>query len=73
MDYHERIVYDPVICSGQPVIRGTRVLVRIKLDENAGGNAGGNAGENERADLTTLTERRGFVAPVVRLSQLGDR
>lgn len=24
-------------------------------------------------DLTTRTERRGFVAPVVRLSQLGNR
>ncbi len=31
MDYHDRIVRDPAICGGQPVIRGTRVLVRIIL------------------------------------------
>lgn len=31
MDYHDRIVSDPAICGGQPVIRGTRVLVRIIL------------------------------------------
>lgn len=31
MDYHDRIVRDPSICGGQPVIRGTRVLVRVIL------------------------------------------
>ena len=31
MNYHDRIVRDPAICGGQPVIRGTRVLVRIIL------------------------------------------
>ncbi len=31
MDYHERIVSDPAICGGQPVLRGTRVLVRVIL------------------------------------------
>lgn len=31
MDYHDRIVRDPAICGGQPVIRGTRVLVRVIL------------------------------------------
>ena len=31
MDYHDRIVRDPAICAGQPVIRGTRVLVRVIL------------------------------------------
>lgn len=31
MDYHDRIVRDPAICDGQPVIRGTRVLVRVIL------------------------------------------
>jgi uncharacterized protein (DUF433 family) len=31
MTYHDRIVRDPAICGGQPVIRGTRVLVRVIL------------------------------------------
>jgi uncharacterized protein (DUF433 family) len=31
LDYHERIIRDPAICGGQPVIRGTRVLVRVIL------------------------------------------
>lgn len=31
MDHHDRIVRDPAICGGQPVIRGTRVLVRVIL------------------------------------------
>lgn len=28
---HERILRDPNVCGGQPVIRGTRVLVRAVL------------------------------------------
>jgi uncharacterized protein (DUF433 family) len=31
MDYHGRIVANPDICGSQPVIRGTRVLVRVIL------------------------------------------
>jgi uncharacterized protein (DUF433 family) len=31
MDHHDRIVRDPAICGGQPVIRSTRVLVRVIL------------------------------------------
>jgi uncharacterized protein (DUF433 family) len=31
MTYQERIVRDPQICGGQPVIKGTRVLVRVVL------------------------------------------
>lgn len=31
MTYLERIVRDPAICAGQPVIRGTHVLVRVVL------------------------------------------
>jgi uncharacterized protein (DUF433 family) len=31
MDYHDRIVRDPAICDGQPVVLGTRVLVRVLL------------------------------------------
>jgi uncharacterized protein (DUF433 family) len=31
MIYQDRIVRDPAICGGQPVIRGTRVLVRVIL------------------------------------------
>ncbi len=29
--YPDRIVRDPAVCSGQPVVRGTRVLVRVVL------------------------------------------
>ncbi len=31
MTYQEKIVRDPAICGGQPVIKGTRVLVRVIL------------------------------------------
>jgi uncharacterized protein (DUF433 family) len=31
MTHHDRIVRDPAVCGGQPVIRGTRVLVRVIL------------------------------------------
>jgi uncharacterized protein (DUF433 family) len=31
MTYQDRIVRDPAICGGQPVVRGTRVLVRVLL------------------------------------------
>jgi uncharacterized protein (DUF433 family) len=31
MTYQDRIVTDPAICGGQPVVRGTRVLVRTVL------------------------------------------
>jgi len=31
MTFQDRIVRDPAICGGQPVIRGTRVLVRVIL------------------------------------------
>jgi uncharacterized protein (DUF433 family) len=29
--YVDRIVRDPAICAGQPVVRGTRVLIRVVL------------------------------------------
>lgn len=31
MEYLDHIIRDPAICGGQPVIRGTRVLVRVIL------------------------------------------
>lgn len=37
MTYQERIVRDRAICGGQPVIRGTRVLVRTVLSYLAQG------------------------------------
>lgn len=39
MDYHDRIVRDPAICGGQPVLRGTRVLVRVILGYLAHGES----------------------------------
>ena len=31
MTYQDHIVRDPAICNGQPVVRGTRVLIRVIL------------------------------------------
>ena len=31
MDYHKRIVRNPKVCGGDPVIKGTRVTVRTIL------------------------------------------
>ena len=39
MTHHDHIVRDPAICGGQPVIRGTRVLVRVILGYLAHGEA----------------------------------
>ncbi len=38
MTYQDRIVANPAICGGQPVIRGTRVLVRTVLGHLAHGS-----------------------------------
>jgi len=38
MVYHNRIEIDPKICSGKPVIRGTRVLVTSVLSQLAAGS-----------------------------------
>jgi uncharacterized protein (DUF433 family) len=37
MNKQERIVIDPNICHGQPVIRGTRVPVTVIVESLAGG------------------------------------
>ncbi len=39
MNYHDRIVRDPQICGGEPVIRGTRVLLRTLLASFAEGSS----------------------------------
>jgi len=39
MTYQDRIVSDPAICGGQPVIRGTRVLLRVILGYLAHGES----------------------------------
>lgn len=39
MDYGARIVRDPKICGGEPVIRGTRVTLRTILASLAEGIA----------------------------------
>jgi uncharacterized protein (DUF433 family) len=38
MTYQDRIHRDPAICGGQPVIRGTRVLLRAILGHLAHGS-----------------------------------
>jgi uncharacterized protein (DUF433 family) len=37
--YHDRIEIDPTICSGKPVIRGTRILVTSILSQLAAGES----------------------------------
>jgi uncharacterized protein (DUF433 family) len=37
--YHDRIEIDPAICSGKPVIRGTRILVTSILSQLAAGES----------------------------------
>jgi uncharacterized protein (DUF433 family) len=39
MTYQDRIQRDPAICGGQPVIKGTRVLVRVILGYLAHGES----------------------------------
>lgn len=52
MSLQDRIVRDPAICSGQPVIRGTRVLVRVIL----GYLAHGETTESILRDFPTITD-----------------
>jgi uncharacterized protein (DUF433 family) len=52
MSHQERIVRDPAICGGQPVIKGTRVLVRVIL----GYLAHGETIEAIVREFPTLTE-----------------
>jgi uncharacterized protein (DUF433 family) len=39
MTHQDRILRDPAVCGGQPVIRGTRVLVRVILGYLAHGES----------------------------------
>jgi uncharacterized protein (DUF433 family) len=52
MDYRARIVRDPRICGGEPVIRGTRVTLRTILASLAEGDST----ESILEDFPTLTE-----------------
>lgn len=48
----DRIVRDPAICAGQPVLRGTRVLVRVVL----GYLAHGETTDHILREFPSLTE-----------------
>jgi uncharacterized protein (DUF433 family) len=52
MTFQDRIIRDPGICAGQPVVRGTRVLVRTIL----GYLAHGETAATILADFPSLTE-----------------
>jgi uncharacterized protein (DUF433 family) len=52
MNYRARIVQDPRICGGEPVIRGTRVTLRTVLASLAEGDSI----ESILEDFPTLTE-----------------
>ncbi|OGI39817.1 MAG: hypothetical protein A2140_06880 [Candidatus Muproteobacteria bacterium RBG_16_62_13] len=51
-NYQDRIVRDPQICGGEPVVRGTRVPVRTILASLAEGDRT----DNILRDFPTLTE-----------------
>ncbi len=51
-DYHQHIHRDPDICGGEPVFRGTRVLLRIILASIAVGDSV----EELRKDFPSLTD-----------------
>jgi uncharacterized protein (DUF433 family) len=53
MDYLERIIRDPDICGGEPVIRNTRVTLRTVLASLAEGDSV----ETLLKDYPTLTEQ----------------
>jgi uncharacterized protein (DUF433 family) len=48
----ERVVFDPAVCHGKPVVRGTRVLVANVV----GAVAAGEAGTEILRDYPSLTE-----------------
>lgn len=52
MDLRERITRDPAVCGGQPVVAGTRVLVRVIL----GYLAHGETMETILREFPSLTE-----------------
>ena len=60
MNYAKYIVWDPAVCGGQPVIKGTRVPIRTILASLAEGASI----EEILADFPTLTETdvRGVIA-----------
>ncbi len=39
MIYHERIEINPLICSGKPVIKGTRIIVSDLISQLAAGES----------------------------------
>jgi len=53
IDYQRRIVRDPKICGGEPVIKGTRVTLRTVLASLAEGSTI----EEILADFPTLSEK----------------
>jgi len=52
MTYEDHIARDPNICGGEPVVRGTRVLLRTVLASLAAGDAPGDIVK----DFPTLSE-----------------
>jgi uncharacterized protein (DUF433 family) len=53
MDYQDHIVRDPRICGGEPVVKGTRVILRTILASLAEGASI----QEILADFPTLTDR----------------
>lgn len=51
MNYQDRIIRDPQVCGGEPVIKGTRVTLRTVLASLAEGDAP----EDITKDFPTLT------------------
>ena len=52
MNYQQHIARDPTVCGGEPIIKGTRVLVRTILASLADGDSM----EEILADFPTVTK-----------------
>ena len=67
--YLDRIVRDPAVCAGQPVVRGTRVLVRVVL----GYLAHGETTEHILREFPSLSEEdvRAVMGRVASFPSLG--
>ena len=68
MDYRDRIVRDPAICEGEPVLKGTRVTLRTVLASLAEGATTTQV----LADFPTLSEDDVRAAAAFAASSAGE-
>jgi uncharacterized protein (DUF433 family) len=61
MNNHERIVIDPAICHGKPVIRGTRIPVSMVVGSLAGGMSFADVEQEYDLSAQDIRAALGFV------------